>query len=283
MYVNGYDQKTGEFISEFHVKETIGERQKKIDSAVKRRQTNEFYKEMVAKNGEFYFLFNRLNSLDEDKMEKQNYIRFLYLCTFMDRENILIYKSEYITIGNLHEVLNLTKPVAKKTRINLIENNLMSIDSEGRLIINKEFCFKGKIEKEEKKSMKTRMFSTAIRELYEQSLPREHKKLSMLVTLLPYISFHHNILCHEPEYEEKCKIKSMNLSEVADILKYDLNQVSRLRKDLFALRVGGEEVVMVCTTDSAELIKINPKVYYRASDKTSFNGLEDEFSIKNKK
>lgn len=280
MYVNGYDQVTGEYVGEFHVKETVEETQTKKESAIKRKETNEFYKELVAKNGEFYFLFNHLNS---SELEKQHMIRFLYLCTFMDRENILIYKSEYMTENNLHEVLNLAKPVAKKTRIAFIENNLMSIDEKGRLIINRDFCFKGKIGKEQKQSMKTRMFGRAIRELYEKALPREHKKLSLLVTLLPFISFYHNILCHEPEYIEKCKIESMNLSEVADILKYSVNQVSRLKKDLFALRVGGELVIMVCTTDKAEIVKINPKVYYRASDKSSFNDLEDEFLIVNKK
>jgi len=229
-------------------------------------QTNIFIAE---KYGSFYFLFYKLTT--SSNIEKQHIIRFLYLCTYMDYENKLVYGNQvtdrkYMVNGDLQEILKLNKSATIRTKEDLLKNGLMRIDECGHMIINSEYCLKGKIGKGQSKAMKTRIFENAVRELYEKSKPIEHRKLSMLVTILPFINFYNNILCYTPDAEEMYQMRTINLKQLCKITGYTENHIGRLKNDLLSLKVGGESVAAIIEIGKSQTITINPRIYYRASD-----------------
>lgn len=260
-----YDLETGEIGNNIMTYDLEDEQRSKkyID---KRKSDDEFKMKIDDMYGSFYFLFYNLIS---NNIEKQYIFRFLYLCTFMDYENHLLFGSskkenKYMIEKDFKEVMKLGKTEANKTKLAFIDNELMFINDDGYLQINDKYCLKGKIEKGKKKESKIRVFETAIKELYEKAMPREHKKLTLLITILPYINYYHNVVCHNPTCEFRNQLKIINLKDICEMVKYSDSHISRLKKELLALRVGGELVVMFNETDNAKFITINPRVYYKA-------------------
>jgi len=207
----------------------------------------------------------------------------------MDYENHLLFgkakkDNKYMIEKDFKEVMRLGKTEANKTKIAFIENELMFINEDGYLQINDRYSLKGKIEKGKKKESKIRIFEKAIKEIYEKSMPREHKKLTLLVTILPYINYYYNIVCHNPTCEYKSQLKVINLKDICEMVEYSDSHISRLKKDLLALRVNGELVVMFNEHDNAKFITINPRVYYKAGAKESeyLDYIAGDFEIKDK-
>lgn len=173
---------------------------------------------------------------------------------------------------------NLKKNDFFNTKRYMLENDLISLDEKKNIIINSKYCKRGKINKT--KSIEViRVFDNAIKELYEKSKPNEHKKLALLIKILPYISFKFNILCKNPSCEiitEVERFKSM--SELCELVGYDKLHSTRLKNDLFKLRVNGELVIGIFETDYGKTILVNPLVYYKGTRLEDMQGLIDIFS-----
>lgn len=254
------------------------QKKEKIINAINYKKDNDEFKAKINELcGSFYFdFYKRFGNL-----EGQYVFRFLYLCTFMNYDNLVVtdngkrlYKER-----DLREIFdNLKKNDFFNTKRYLLENDLISIDEKKNIIINNKYCKRGKINKT--KSIEViRVFDNAIKELYEKSKPNEHKKLALLIKILPYISFKFNILCKNPSCEiisEVERFKSM--SELCELVGYDKLHSTRLKNDLFKLRVNGELVIGIFETDYGKTILVNPLVYYKGTRLEDVQGLIDIFS-----
>ena len=272
------EKSTGEIINEDFIIDETEDIQKKNEILNKRKSDDEF-KIFIDQNlGNFYFLFYKLI---KKGIERQYIIRFLYLCTYMDYENKLLFgngleETKYMREKDLQEVLKLSKRETSYTREALIKNELILIE------VNKKYCIKGKIESSKKKSQKVRIFENGLKELYEKAKPKEHKKLALLIELLPYINLKFNIVCKNPTCENIKDLKPIDLKEICKIIKYSPNQSSRLKKDLLSLKVNEELVIMFNETGSAKFITINPKIYYKGTKLDDLKWLINSFEIKSK-
>lgn len=245
-----------------------------------RNEINEFQQELLNHCGNFYFdFYKRFGNL-----EGQYVFRFLYLCTFMNYDNLLVtdngkrlYKEK-----DLRDIFdNLKKNDFFNTKRYMLENNLISLDEKKNIVINSKYCKRGKINKT--KSIEViRVFDNAIKELYEKSKPNEHKKLALLIKILPYISFKFNCLCHNPSEEIASEVKRIKtMSELCELVGYDKLHSTRLKNDLFKLRVNEELVIGIFETDYGKTILVNPLVYYKGTRLDDMQGLIDIFSKTN--
>lgn len=223
------------------------------------------------------FYFNYFNNIKYSQYE----FRFLYLCTFMNYKNYLEYgnskgENKLMVKNDLFEVLKLSKRETYNTIDYLIENNLIKYDDLGYIIINEDLSKRGKLSK---KSIEVvRIFDTYIRKLYEQSLPKEHKKLGLLIKLLPYIHFSLNVVCENPREEKEELIKPYNLTQITKLLGYSTTQ--RLKKGLMDIKVNGEPVIMISKINNKNMVVVNPKIYYKGG-KSSFNAMQGIISMFN--
>lgn len=275
----------------------IEEKQRGIRYYDKKTSTDELNLFMAEKYGSFYFIFHKILKKD---IRKQYIIRFLYLCTYMTYDGFLLYgnahvkkkdtskrkalnmeidmTSRYMTEKDLQEVLNLSEREIIRTRKMFIEKELIFTDQKGNLRINDNCCFKGI--SPNVKTGKTRVFENALRNLYEKAKPTEHKKLALLIELLPYVNLQHNVICHNPLCEFKNQLDIINFKELCELVGYSESNVSLLKKDLLALKVGEESVVMFVITEKSKSITINPRIYYGGNDLGYLAPVSGYFDIK---
>lgn len=238
----------------------------------KRKEQNEFKEYIKAYYGSFYFYFYKriIKSL-----EAQYLTRFLYLCTYINYDNLLVIDktTRHIPIceEELQDILKLSRAEMFRTKAALLNNNLISIQENGIIKINDKFCKKGDIMKN-KKVDKTRVFNSAIRELYEKALPREHKKLALLFQMLPYINLKYNIVCTNPEEELLENINCYTLKELMQELEQ--TNITRFKNDLLKLTVGGEPVLSIHLIGESNCIIINPRVYYKGGNLEDLDWIE---------
>ena len=117
----------------------------------------------------------------------------------------------------------------------------------------------------------------AVQEIYKKAKPTEHTKLALLFDLLPFLNFKHNIICRKPKEEDITKVEAFTLYELAQLL--NVNQ-TRLKNQLFKLRVDDEEVIGLFSRPTGMHIYVNPKVYYKGNNVDDIKALMNMFKAR---
>lgn len=239
------------------------------------KSKNELYKYIDENLGNFYFMLNKIKDVEYK-------FRFAYLCTFMN------YKG-YIELGSaqkegslavkkdLHEILTNLSRAERFNTIKYLEENELIGYNKGYVVINNKYCIKGRTTRKQVKGA-VRMFESGIKELYKNATPKEHKKLDLLIKLLPYIHFDMNIICENPKEENIDNITPYTLTQLAKLLEYTTTR--RLKDNLFNLTIGEEQAIMIASLgDKKNIIIINPKLYYRGNNIERLKAITDLFRI----
>ncbi len=111
----------------------------------------------------------------------------------------------------------------------------------------------------------TRIFIEPMRELYKSVEPREHKVLSYLLQILPFINTKYNVLCSNPDETELEFIDTLNLTDLCHLVSYGTSGMTRLRNNLEQFTVCGEPVFRIGKVNNKRCICINPRLYYGGS------------------
>ena len=122
------------------------------------------------------------------------------------------------------------------------------------------------------------MFDDAIRKIYDNSQPKEHKKLALLIALLPYCNMRHNIICKDTSEEIIDCIQPYSIKELCILLKQA--NITRFKKDLLDLSVNGKPVFMFSVQSQAQIITVNPTVFYSGTTIEELDYLIGYFKIK---
>lgn len=253
-------------------------KEKKLDVVadimqMKEEQT-EFQQYLLNSYGSFYFNFYKRFG----NIEKQFLFRFIYLATFMNYDNLLSNGKRLLKESDLVDVLKLGKTEFYKTKNYFVDHNFIKIQENKTILVNDKYCKKGRINKT--KSIEVvRMFNDSIRELYEKATPKEHKKLALLIEVLPFINLKFNVICKNPKCEYEENIEPYSMSELCDKLGYDKTHASRLKKDLLKLKVNNELVIGIFEKENGKSIYINPSIYYKGIKMDDIKNLQSMFRI----
>ena len=197
----------------------------------------------------------------------------------MNYDNYLSNGRRLLRESDLQDMLLLGKSEYYKTKDYLLGKDLISINAEGLISVNSKYCKKGKINKTKVVEV-IRMFNNGIQELYQKALPREHKKLAILLDILPYINYKYNIICYNPTEENIELIKPIKMPDLCEMLGYDRSNSSRIKKQLFSLRVSGEKVIGLWQVENADALLVNPRVYYKGGEENGLDYLEAIFRLR---
>ena len=234
--------------------------------------------------GSFYF--NHYKNVLKLNMPEQVLFRYIYLCTHMNYNNqvciVVDGKKRLATTKDLKWILRLSDSETRKTKNILIENKLIIINEDKTISINSKFAIKGKVRK---KSLtgSVRIMEEGIQEIYKKAKPTEHKKLALLILVLPHVNFDYNIVCFNPEERDQEEIIPMNLKELCNAVGYDETNTTRLKRDLLKLKVGGKPVIAVTQICRGHAVSINPAIYYKGNNPKAMDWLMTLFKIVNKK
>ena len=246
------------------------------------KNTNVFETMIRDSFGSFYFsIYNRLLKID---LKPQYRIRFIYLCTFMNYDNKLefgngIGNTKLMVERDLIEVLGLSQNETIRTKKALIESDLISIEDDKTISINKRYAIKGKITKRDSRES-VRIMENGLREIYAKAKPSEHKRLDIFIKVLPYVNYNHNVLCKNPNESDVDKVEALTLSELCEIVGYDKTKSVRLKNELLKIKVDEQMAFGVFETGYGKRLYVNPKVYYKGRDLESLRALINMFNIK---
>lgn len=221
---------------------------------------------LISEIGGSFFHMMYENILNADL--KENYaIRFLLLCTHLDYENNLVVGNtssrRLMNESDLEMVLKLSKNETIRTKNYLISNNLIIIE-DNIIKVNKDFAIKGKV-KNKSNLAYSRVFEEGFKDLYYGVSPSQHKNLYFFVKCLPYLNNKFNILCENPLEKDSDLIKPLSFGELGKIFGMDKVKASKLKTNLFKLKINDRKVVAELVNLSERRIVVNPAIFYKSN------------------
>ena len=127
----------------------------------------------------------------------------------------------------------------------------------------------------------SRVFDDGIKELYEKSNPREHKKIGVLIPLLPYLNKYHNILCNKPLEKELKYIEPLTLREICKVVDYDSSNEDKLKKQLESITVKDTSMVAFISHAKGRFFVVNPSLFYKGNNLDDLTGVINLFKVEN--
>lgn len=275
----------GVFISSREIKKKQEATIKQTEGYLKKKKKDSFSKFIGENLGSFYFN-NYMKLLKKLNNDTALLFRFLYLCTYADFDGYLRYgksksntNGKYMTEKDFEEVFNMSKSMTLKLKKELFDNKLIiKSNKDTRLSINDNYYTRGKLDTSNMLEC-SRVFDSGIKELYEQSKPREHKKLGVLIPLLPYLNKYHNILCKKPLEKEIEYIEPLNLREICKIVNYDIDNEDKLKKQLENITVRDLPLVASVSHSKCKFFIMNPTLFYKGNRIDDLIGVINLFKV----
>lgn len=294
---DGYyvDGATGEVVPVAANTTIMGEEERE---GYKRRaeQTKEHKEYVVAQKdvcGDFYWTLFDSKEEYYPNVSDSMLAKIVYLITYMDYDSNLLVVQDSPTSPKRPM---LKKDVAKVIRLHrckfsrfweeLLATGIIAEESDGKLRVCSLFC-KGSLTKKNMAAMK--VFTHAVRYMYENIDVRSHQYISYLFRLIPYINLKYNVFCKNPLETDKSEVVRMTAKDMCHIFGIDDANVKRFIKTLFKLsfvdRNGDKRSVITLVTNykndgERNFVLINPQFYAGYMSKADMLSVMDEFAIK---
>lgn len=185
------------------------------------------------------FVFMYFSDLIYNKnfdLELATISRIIYLATYIDYDNNLVLNNEYscnlkkefMTKKDIKEVMKLGKCAFSQFFNEVTEKEiLIEVEKNKRYKINEQYFKRGKLTKEDKnRGNFTRVYIKTVRKLYVNTNSRNHKCLSYMFKLLPFIDLRTNLLVFNPNQETE-DLQKITLRDIGDFFG-----ISKDRKNL---------------------------------------------------
>lgn len=272
---------------------TPEEQVKQRELSEKRRQ---YFRHMQQQNnlnvkftdilGEFYFVnYRKLLQITDDNTALA--FRYLYLCTFADNEGRLEYKGKNVIHKNLKRILNLNPKTAGADVAELEDNNLI-YRLDDIYYVNLEYYIRKQKLPDDFKGNSARIIDRGVRELYEQSTPRNHKILGRIVPLLEYINKYNNIICTKDtvtEFDYK-KIAPLTGYEICRICNRTVENSDRFLKELKTFSIDRLPFIRRVVDETKldlDCYIVNPYVVYMGSRNDQLEWTFKLFDLRSRK
>lgn len=212
-----------------------------------------------AENPFIFFKIKALKNIEKSNdFRDSDILRLIYLSSFAGRNNILMNTERTrLNFDSLKEKMKLSDTEFYRLYRLLIKNNII-LENKEKLVLDSNIAVFGEI-KEKYCGQYVKIYTDNVRCLYEKAEPREHKRLSILYRLAPYVHIKYNVLCLNIFEIEKDKIKPLKIKELSAIFKYNELSFRRLIQYLSALKDKNNIPVLKIIDDS---IIISPKIMY---------------------
>lgn len=258
-------------IASKQAKEILNERERKKGNLNYLKNNGEFQTFIRENLGGFFHLI--YNDEKVKLLDNADKLRLCRVLSLMTNENILkINKVTYATKKDLQNLLKLSRNIFNKFYNTLLNIGIMK-EEENRLVITKDIA--RKVIGKSKGIDFIRIFNNGIEQIYNNCTSRQHKQLGILIQLLPYVNYHWNMLCHNPEESDPFKIKRLTISEIGKILDY--SKEKDLEKELLKYKVNGTPIIAIFKTATGRTIYVNPRIFFKGGQ-NQFSNLKQLLS-----
>ncbi|QQP11662.1 hypothetical protein FJQ98_21125 [Lysinibacillus agricola] len=107
------------------------------------------------------------------------------------------------------------------------------------------------------------MFKKTVRDLYDLSNGRTVGQLALVYSVLPFLNFETNIVCHNPDETDPDRLQPMNIESLAELLGYA--NAAKLKLTMNRVKIDGKVVFgfFENTNDRRQKgITVNPRVVF---------------------
>lgn len=273
-----FNEVTGEFKDDVRSITTGSDIKKREENIKAFHLRREFFNTIGKELGNFYFYrYDKLlELLNEDTATA---FRFLYLCTYGDKHgNILTYNDQKCsTYSDFIFIFDRTKSSVIKI-VKTLEDYKLIYKQNDYYKISREY-YSMNLDSTAFKKNSIRTFNRAIRDLYNNSDPREHSIIGELLKLVPYINISNNVLCWNIEDVHPDEIVPLDMNEIRTILRPKSDYGRKIMNKLEKLFVKGEPVLGKFNSVDQIQYVINPRLFYRGNDITQLNAIIEQFDI----
>lgn len=264
------------------------------ERCAERRKT--LFKNMDNKGGEFFWSLYNVNETYHPNLSDDMLVKVIYLLSYMRYDNRLMMRDRAddpfrpMTKSDVRDIIRIHKKKFPYFWKRLMESGIILETAEGELIVSSDFS-RGKLEKKNMEDMVAiKLFSRAIRHMYEKTEVRTHKYLAYLYRLIPYINLKYNVVCYNPLETNIAKIQKISTRDLCAIfgLEESKRTAERLVDALFQLRFidKNKDEVSVITLMKRIVnnkvdwyITINPQFLSGYIGLDDYNELVNEFYI----
>ena len=249
---------------------------KKDEFLSRKRRMSEENRDFVDEYGNFIFKVDSKQTAKLDKKIKNSDIsKIVYCATFLDYDNILHFDDgKPISKSDLKELIGISKNLFYKWYNSMVSKKII-IENGDRLMMSKNYCIKGRLAKSKKYN---RIFINAIRKIYMDNKGKNSNSIGNIIKMIPYVNHKHNVLCWNPNEEDREKINPITLYEILEIFGEYKNNANKFKNQLYKHRIHGKvpnEPIIAFMNDSSyatrEILVFNPFL--------TFSGKNEDLSI----
>ena len=249
---------------------------KKEELAEARRVANTFTYSLC---GEFFWSLYNAGQDYHPNVSDDMLAKIIYLLTYLDyKKNMLVIRRNAsdayrpMKKDDVKNVIRLHRCNFPRFWDELMKSGIITENEFGELMVCDSFR-RGKVDGRSTQGMsKIKMYSRAIRYVYENTDVRSHKYLSYLYRLIPFINLKYNILCLNPLETDKYKVQPLTTKELCELIGIEgrKDNADRLTDKLFKLMFfdKNKDKLSVITTikrikndEVCQYITINPQFY----------------------
>lgn len=221
--------------------------------------------------GGFYFVLTE-NVFDDIKPETAT--KLIMLCTYLDYSNRLMKtRKTPMKKSDIQQILKLSRSATYQFWNEVLDKYIK--ESNGTLYIaDKAKIFRHSIPQDDKYLQLQKIYINAVRNLYNLTDVRKHRQLGCVFKLLPRINLEFNIFCKDPFEKELDNIEPLTITDLCNLVHYDVTQSTRLIKELQSIKFihnGNEEYLLSFVdngTDNpnSKKIFVNPHIIFNGTD-----------------
>lgn len=243
--------------------------------------------------GDFYWTLYDVQKQYYPDVPDSLLAKIVYLISFMDYETNLLVTRDSVTSpkrpmwkADVQKIIKLHRCKFGRFWDELLATGIIVEQDDGTLRVCAQFC-KGKLQDKNATAMK--VFTHAVRYMYENTDVRSHQYISYLFRLIPYINLRYNVFCKNPLETERSEIVRMTAKDMCQLFGIDESQVRRFVKTMFKLsfvdKNGDKRSIITTLTNFKNdneriFVLINPQFYAGHIDKTDMLNVMEEFRIK---
>lgn len=199
--------------------------------------------------------------------------RAAYLAAHLDFDSDTLWETQRtpVTRVKLHKILHLSES-ATDNFWRAVRDKYFFRDGDGVLHAKGQAFVMGRLSALPSKEYQ-KLYTSALKELYEKIPSRQHKRLGYALKMLPYLNFEYNVLCLDPTVSVYDEIIPLTVSDFCDEVGFDKTHASQLAADYGKLTFtvnGSQEVFCKFMGNGRDVttahIYINPRLVFKGSD-----------------
>lgn len=226
-------------------------------------------------NGGFVFTFFKQSRTINERFPSlvaADIARLMYLATFSAWKTgrVQYDNGRVIDRKAVEQMFKLSDRRARQLFERFVSEGILS-EQDGAVFVNPTVFYRGSINdapKEVTDLKYTRMFKNTVRELYEKSEGKTIAQLALVYSIMPFLHFGSNAVCHNPDESDDEQLELITLDELAVLLEY--KDAAKLKTAMNKVKINGKPVFGFFENPNdrrTKRIVVNPRAVYAGDGK----------------